>query len=238
MSRIRPLVAMRAMRQARNDPDDTAVAIQVIAALAGNSTRRHFRRFKRSPRGARILRERQDLYPILTDKERLLAMPPGSLGRTIIDWFIREGISTEGLVGASRAAAAALGNEVDANAEEEIYISRLRNLHDVFHVLAGYDRDIHGEVGVLAFTVAQAYNHGIAYLVCDAVRRAGWRSDLGKLAREGYRRGRRAKPLVEQDWETLFERPLDEVRAELGVGSPPIYTQQRSAGAPSLAPAP
>ena len=234
MARIRPLVAMRAMKKARENPDDTAVAIQVIGALTGNSGRRDFKRFKRSPRGAQVLREKRDLYDILTDKERLLAMPPGSLGRTIIDWFIRENISTEGLAQASEAAAQALGNRREVSADEQVYGTRLRNLHDVFHVLAGYDRDLRGEVGVLAFTLAQSYNRGVAYLVFQAVRRSGWNSELGKLARQGYRRGRSARPLVEQDWAALFERPIDEVREELGVGPPPVYEQLRSAGAPAL----
>jgi ubiquinone biosynthesis protein Coq4 len=66
------------------------------------------------------------------------------------------------------------------------------------------------------------------------VRGAGWNSELGKLARQGYRRGKRAKPLLEEDWEALFERPIDEVREQLGVGPPPVYEQLRSAGAPAL----
>ncbi len=32
----------------------------------------------------------------------------------------------------------------------------------------------------------------------------------------------------------LFERPIDEVREELGVGEPPDYEQLRSMGAPAL----
>ncbi len=234
MARVRPLLAMRAMKEVRENPDDTAAGIQVIGALSGNSGRRQFRRFRRSPRGAEILRQKRDLYDILTDKERLLAMRPGSLGRTIIEWFIRENISTEGLARASEAAANALGSRREVSADEQVYGTRLRNLHDVFHVLAGYDRDLRGEVGVLAFTIAQAYNRGIAYLVFQAVRRSGWNSELGKLARQGYRRGKNAAPLVEQDWGALFERPIDEVREELGVGQPPVYEQLRSAGAPAL----
>ncbi|MCP4006581.1 MAG: hypothetical protein GY725_20575 [bacterium] len=235
MARMRPLVAMRAMKKARQNPDDTALAIQVIGALSGNSSKRHFKRFKSSARGAQILRDKCDLYDVLTDKERLLAMPEGSLGRTLIEWFIREGISTEGLAQASAEAAEVLGDRgVTTSDEEHVYGSRLRNLHDVYHVLAGYDRDLHGEVGVLAFGIAQTYNRGIAYLVFQAVRRAGWNSELGKLARQGYRRGKRAKPLAEQDWAALFERPIDVVREELEVGPPPVYEQLRSAGAPAL----
>ncbi len=229
---IRPLVALREMAKLREDPDDTAAAIRVIAALSGNSTRRGVKRLQRSVRGARILREKQDLYDLLTAHERLKAMAPGTLGRTIVDWFDRENISTQGLVQASEAATQ--GEERGINEDEQVYLSLVLNLHDVFHVLAGYDRDLRGESAVLAFGVAQSYNHGVAYLVLDALRYEGWNSAGSKLIREGYRRGRRAERLLEQDWEALFERPIDEVRNELGVGDPPVYEQLRSAGAPAL----
>lgn len=230
--RIHPLRARRAMRALRKDPDDTAAAIRVIMALSGNSGRRDFERFRRTARGTRILREKTDLFEVLTDRERLEAMPPGSLGRAIIDWFKRENISTQGLALASEAAREGENEKLDD--AEELYRVRLRNLHDVFHVLAGYDRDLRGESAVLAFTLAQNYNRGIAYLVWNALREEGWNSPGGKLIRDGYRRGKRAKRLVEQDWEALFERPIDQVRRELGVGEPPVYDQLRSAGAPAI----
>ncbi|MCP3984973.1 MAG: hypothetical protein GY723_11325 [bacterium] len=231
-NRLHPLVARRAMRALRQDPDNTAAAIQVIGALSGDSGRRAFRRFQRSPQGERILREKQDLFDVLTDHERLHAMPEGSLGRTIVDWFERENISTAGLAQASAAARDGAVREIGA--DEAIYGLRMRNLHDVFHVVAGYDRDLRGEAAVLAFTVAQSFNMGVAYLVWSALRASGWNSEGGRLIRQGFRRGKRAKQLVEQDWEALFERPIDEVREELGVGAPPIYEQLRSAGAPAL----
>lgn len=230
--RTHPLIARRAMRALRADPDDTAAAIRVIAALSGNSGRRDFLRFKRSARGTRILRDNEDLFDVLSDEDRLEALPVGTLGRTIVDWFRREGISTAGLAQASEAAAD--GSEPRGDEAEQIYRTRLRNLHDVFHVLAGYDRDLRGESAVLAFSIAQNYNRGIAYLVLDALREEGWNSAGGKLIREAYRRGRRAKRLVEQDWQALFERPIDDVRSELGVGPPPLYEQLRSARAPAL----
>ncbi|MFQ5697390.1 MAG: Coq4 family protein [Myxococcota bacterium] len=233
-NRIRPLVARRAMRALRQNPDDTAQAIQVIGALSGGSSQRLFKRFQRSRAGQQILREKRDLYAILSDVDRLRAMPEGSLGQTIGEWFAREKIGAEGLAKASEAAAAALGAR-DRNEEERVFGSRLLNLHDVFHVLAGYDRDMRGEMGVLAFTLPQTHNLGIAYLVWSALRGAGWRSEMGRLIRQGFVRGLRAKWLLDQDWETLFERPIDEVREQLGVGAPPVYEQLRSAGAPPLA---
>ncbi|MCP3983114.1 MAG: hypothetical protein GY723_01920 [bacterium] len=229
---IRPLVALREMRTLREDPDDTAAAIRVVAALTGNSDRRSLKRLQRSEKGARILRERLDLHDVLTDHDRLKGMSPGSLGRTIVDWFERENISTEGLVQASESA---MGNASQGlSGDEQVYYSRALNLHDVFHVVAGYDRDLRGESAVLAFTIAQDYNHGLAFLALEGLRQEGWNSPGGKLIRDGYRRGRRAKWLLEQDWEKLFERPIDEVRDELGVGAPPVYEQLRSSRAPAL----
>jgi ubiquinone biosynthesis protein COQ4 len=35
--------------------------------------------------------------------------------------------------------------------------------------------------------------------------------------------------LADTDWEALLALPVDEVRARLGVGAPPVYTPRRSA---------
>ncbi len=228
-------LARRAMEVLAENPDDTAQAIVAIAAMSGNSNERLFKRFKKSPRGQQILDERRDLYGILCDRERLLSMAEGSLGRTICEWFVRENISAEGLAGASEAAAAQFPDRPAERGEEaRVFGLRLRNLHDVFHVLTGYDRDLRGEIAVLAFTVPQTWSTGIAYLVWRSFWRNGWNSEPCRLIRQGLRRGLRAKWLIDQDWESLFEQPIDEVRERLGIGAPPLYEQLRSAAAPPL----
>jgi len=229
-------LAKRALEVLAENPDDTAQAIVVIAAMSGNSNERLFKRFKKSRRGQQILDDRCDLYELLCDRERLLAMPEGSLGRTLCEWFIRENLSAEGLAGASEAAAEQFpdGRLVNPSEEAKVFGSRLLNLHDVFHVVTGYDRDMRGEIAVLAFTVPQTWNTGIAYLVWKSLINNGWNSEPGRLIRQGLRRGLRAKWLVDQDWETLFEQPIDAVREQLGVGPPPVYEQLRSAAAPAL----
>ncbi len=228
-------LARHALEVLADNPDDTAQAIVVIAAMSGNSNERLFRRFKRSPKGKKILEERRDLYDLLCDRERMLAMPKGSLGRTICEWFIRENISAEGLAGASEAASEQFPDRPsNLGAEAKIFGSLLLNLHDVFHVLTGYDRDMRGEIAVLAFTLPQTWNTGIAYLIWRSLVGNGWNSEPGRLIRQGLRRGLQAKWLVDQDWETLFPLPIDVVRERLGIGTPPVYEQLRSAAAPPL----
>jgi ubiquinone biosynthesis protein COQ4 len=234
VNRMRPLEARRAMRALIANPDDTAQAFRVIAALSGSSGHRQLRRFRRSPSGSRILRERSRLIDILGDAERMRAMPAGSLGAAVRDFYAAEQLSSAGLADASEAAFSA-GGPRELGEDEAFFGERLRDLHDIFHVLTGYGRDLRGEAAVLAFTVPQTRNPGVGYIVFSALRRAGFRSEMGRLIRQAFRRGRRAAWLPGQDWEHLLERPLDEVRAALRIGPPPAYEEVRSEGAPAVA---
>ncbi len=51
-NRLHPIVANRALRALRANPDDTTQGIVAIAAMTGNSNQRLFTRFKKSPKGA------------------------------------------------------------------------------------------------------------------------------------------------------------------------------------------
>ena len=226
--------ARNAMEALARDPDDTAQAIRAIGAMSGSSPERCFKRFADSEGGARILREQRELYDVLADMDRLGAMPEGSLGRAIHDFYTVEELSAAGLKGASEEAAGEQGYFA-GNDDRARFARRLRELHDVFHVLTGYGRDMRGEIACLAFTFSQTKNTGIGYVALRVLRGAGWNSEMGKLIRQAYWRGRRARWLIDQNWEALLERPLDALREELGVGPPPDYEPLRSAGAPALA---
>lgn len=231
---IRLRDARRAMSALLANPDDTGQAFKVIAAMSGSSGRRLFERFRRSPMGTRILVEKRDLVAQIGDLDRLRTMPDGSLGRAIAEFYTTEQLSAQGLVAASEAGFGEATSMQDVSEEERIFRARLRDLHDVFHVLTGYGRDLLGEVAVLSFTLAQTRNPGIAFIVITVLMRAGPRSEPGRLIRQGFRRGLRAVWLLDQDWEALLPRPIDELRDELSLGPPPVYVPVRSAGAPAL----
>ncbi len=228
--RIRPLDAIRAIRALIRNPDDTARVFDVIDALSGATGDRLYQRFRRTEVGSRLLEERPDLLARLSDREALRALPSGTLGRHYADFMSREQISADGLVEASEHTRDALPPE------RRWFADRLRDMHDLWHVVTGYERDLLGEASLLAFTYAQTRNPGIGAIVATAWWRAGrFSPEARRLIGEGYRRGRGAAWLPGQPWEELLALPLEEARTRLAVGAPPVYEQQRSEGAPALA---
>jgi ubiquinone biosynthesis protein COQ4 len=231
-NRIRPLDALRAIRALLRDPDDTAQVFRIVDALSGRTRDRVFRRFRATPTGARILQERRSLLKCLSDRDALLTLPAGSLGRSYADFVTREQLSADGLAAASAESGAAAAEDPDRRLVGE----RLRDMHDLWHVVTGYGRDLVGEAALLAFTFAQIRNPGIGFIVAVAWLRA--RGDFAParaLLRQGFQRGRSAAWLPGADWEALLSQPLAEVRRALRVGDPPVYTALRSSGAPTLA---
>ncbi len=229
--RIRPLDALRAIRALIRNPDDTALVFEIIEALSGKSRTRIFDRFRATESGQRLLAARPNLLAQLTDRESLLALPAGTLGRTYGEFMSREQISADGLVEASED-----WLRLDIPADRRWFADRLRDTHDLWHVVTGYGRDLIGEASLLAFTYAQTRNPGIGFIVAVAYSKArGINRPARRLLREGYRRGRRAAWLPGVEWEALLAQPLARVREQLGVGEPPVYEQFRSEGAPALA---
>jgi ubiquinone biosynthesis protein COQ4 len=227
--RIRPLAAWRALRALLADPDDTSQVFRIVEALSGRTGERTYARFHRDETGARILRERRSLLDTLTDREALLALPPGSLGRCYAEFTAREQISADGLVDASRAR----GDVLDP--DRRLVFDRLRDQHDLWHVVTGYGRDLLGEAALLAFSFAQTRNPGIGLIVAVAFWKARHNREFRALLRGGWRRGRRAAWLPAADWEALLALPLDDVRRRLRVEVAPTYEGLRSPGAPELA---
>ena len=104
----------------------------------------------------------------------------------------------------------------------------MRDSHDLWHVAAGYETDILGELAVLALTVSQTGNRALLAIVAGGYaltyRVRDPRAASGRqLIREAFRRGRRAAWLPAVDWEALLARDLTEVRAELRLTDTPRY---------------
>lgn len=228
---IRPVEALVALRRLLRDPEDTHQAFRVVRALDGRQAARFLGCFRASPDGARMLRERPSLLARLLDREALRALPEGSLGRAYLTFVEREGISADGLVEVS-----ATGDRILSDPDFGFLADRMRDSHDLWHVVTGYQTDLIGEASVLAFTAAQTESPGTALLVAGGfVRSFGFRDRAGRTARAqiraAWQRGKRAGWLPAAPWEALLTRPLDEVRLRYGLGAPPVYEPFRVADA-------
>jgi ubiquinone biosynthesis protein COQ4 len=213
--------ASRALGRLIDDPERTEQVFELIEALAGNSGERLFQRFLRQPNGPRLLREKPALLATLRDLPALESLPEGSFGRAYAA-FMREGeLRAEGLLEASEQAERE-GREQPIDPERDWFYARLRDMHDLWHVLTGYGRDVAGEAANLAFTHAQTRNRGVGVIVLAAVVLGPKTLDLGwpRYLWRAWRRGQRAALLCAARYEELLPLPLDEARRRLSVSPP------------------
>jgi ubiquinone biosynthesis protein COQ4 len=100
---------------------------------------------------------------------------------------------------------------------------RIRQTHDIWHTLAGFDTDPAGEVGLQGFYFAQFANGQSALIVVGAILKSILARRYGELEGfidafcRGYRNGRRAAPLLGMKWEELWQEPLAELRRRYAI---------------------
>jgi len=83
------------------DNDDTTQVFKIVDALRGRSDLRNVERMRGSAIGRAILAERRSLLDVLANRERLRALPEGSLGRIYLAFMEREGLTADGLAAAA-----------------------------------------------------------------------------------------------------------------------------------------
>jgi ubiquinone biosynthesis protein COQ4 len=216
--------AGRALSALMKNPDDLPQVFTLIDSMSGTAPHRLVRGLRRSKTGARILRDRPDIVPTLADREGLRALPEGSLGRAYLAFVEAEGISPEGIREASVAGKMRSNESLDLAFAHQ----RMRDTHDVWHAATGYKGDVVGEVALLAFTLAQHWNTAVAMIIVAGILKGLNRGETHVIV-DGYRRGRKAAWLPGVEWESLLARPVEEVREELSLGAPPVYTPVRTA---------
>ena len=215
--------AGRALATLLRDPDDLPQVFTLIESLSGFAPHRLLLNFRRSEAGVRLLREQLDIVPRLTDRDALRALPGGSLGRGYLAFIESEGITPEGIRAASLE-----GYTHGARPDSFAYLhQRMRDTHDLWHAATGYRGDVLGELSLLAFTLAQNWNAGVALIIVAGLIKGFGQGDTSVVL-DGYRRGRAAAYLPTQDWEALLALPLSEVRARLHLGETPVYTAVRT----------
>ena len=221
---MRPLAAFRAMRRLLNDREDTSQVFVITSSLRGKSSLRGTQRLRRTEAGRAVLAENRSLLPVLCDRAALARLPAGSLGRAYYEFVTREDISAEGLVEASL-----VQKKFPApTADEQLFRERVRDMHDLCHVLTGYGRDPLGETCLVAFTYAQILSLGLAVITLLGtikISKAVPNAPVRLAVLEAWRHGRAAAWLAGEDVEAMMREPLEELRTRLGIAPPERYRE-------------
>lgn len=162
-----------------------------------------------------LLKERY-LAPI-PDMAALRALDIGTLGRAFATHIDDNGLDVNKL----RESAFIEAHARDG-ADQGFLAERGFQLHDLFHVLTGYDSSALGEVGVVSFTAAQTMSPYPTFIMTTRpLQMALYEPDLLPFVMdtvaEGWMRGRRADMLIGIRWEDHWAEPLEELRVRHGL---------------------
>ena len=160
------------------------------------------------PEIAAIAQEKY-LAPI-PDIDRLLQCHPGSLGHTYATYISTSGFDP------------AFYRSMSIDDDTSYLLLRLRQTHDIWHVVTGFSTDVPGEPGLKAFELAQTRRTMAGILMAGGFLKCLLQTPteldvlLDNLAR-GYRMGTKAKSLLAQKWELGWNKSLADWRSELEI---------------------
>jgi len=213
--------ALKALRRLLSDKDDTVQVFEIMRALNGGTSAKNYPRLLETTEGGRIAYEHVELAPLLMDQAWLDSFAPGTVGAAYRDFIRSENFSAEGLAEISRLRQTRIEEPHPYN----WFGRRIRDTHDIWHILSGYHRDGLGEACLVAFSFAQTRGLGWAAIALGAgfkALREGHRS-AARAIWQGYRRGKTAKWLPGEDAVRLMSEPLDAARRRLNIAPPTIY---------------
>lgn len=218
--------AWRHFKELVKDKEDTSQVTPIFEALPWRGVYKAALAFLQTERGQAIRKSEPSLVTLLDDHASLRKLPEGTLAHAYCDFMEREGLSAQGLV-----------DELDKNRPAHMYwddqvswyFNRLRDTHDLMHVLSGFGRDALGEQCVLAFTYSQ--QPALAHLflgyagALEIAKRKSVPVPVFRAVREAQKMGKACPRLVETSITELLAMPLEEARRHLNISAPKYYNQ-------------
>ena len=219
----------RAWRHFKNlvkDKENTAEVAPIFESLPWTGAYEAAKKFLMSERGKAIYASEPCLVEILDDHGSLRKLPAGSLAHVYCDFMEREGLSAQGLVDELNKYRPA---DMYFNDQVDWYFRRMRDTHDLLHVLTGFGRDALGEQCVLAFTYSQqpALAHlflGYAGAV-EIAKHKTVKVPVFRAVREAQKLGKVCPRLVEMPIRELLAMQYEDARRHLGMSEPRYYRQ-------------
>lgn len=198
----------------------------MVAALGETTGEPFLRRLRdimlRDKDGREVLKKRPVINTSTVSMEWLKSLPRTTFGRTYVDWLDAEGVSPD-----TREPVRFIDD-----LELAYVMQRHRECHDFYHTLTGMPTSVEAELALKWFELANA-RLPVALLSAIFGPLALKGSERIRLFRHyvpwAFRCGSSAKPLICVKWEELWERELEQVKAELGIFSPPHIPEAEAA---------
>lgn len=226
--------AFDAIRILLNNGDDTTQVFRIMRALNVGNAPRNYARFIATAEGGRMAYERVELAARFSNPDYVARFAPGTVGAAYRDFLATTGYSADGLVEVSKVI-----SEDELPHPYAWFGRRIRDTHDIWHVLNGYKADESlGEAALVAFSYAQVGGLGWAFIGgAAALKSISVTGNLlfAKAVWEGYRRGRKAAWLAAEDYEKLLHEPIDAARQRLGLTPPVAYLKAQRELGPAMA---
>ena len=223
---LRPLKAWHHFRELLKDKENTEEVFHIFESLPWKGMRPAAEKFLQSERGKAIRASEPYLPAILDDHAALRCMPAGSVAHAYCDFMEREGLSAKGLVDEFERFN---NGRYDFNDQFAWYLNRLRDTHDLLHILTGYGRDALGEACVLAFTYSQQPSPAHLFIAYSAglnmKKTLKSKAPVLHAVREGQKLGKACPRIIETPIRELLAMQVDEARAKLGITPTRYYAQ-------------
>ncbi len=221
-SRKRPIKAFGHFRKLVADKEDTTQVFHMVDCLPSKKFYALAQDFCGSDLGQSLMETDSNLAEFLDDHKTLMAMPAGSVAHAYVEFMRREGLSAAGLV--AEQDRAGRKRYVD---QLQWMSDRLRDTHDLYHVLTGYGRDALGEQCVLGFSGKQYHGLMDNFLSwaggLEMKRTVKVPAPILSAILQAKRTGKAAQPIYAQNIKQLLAEPLDVARARLGIPTPYQY---------------
>ena len=170
-------------------------------------------RIEQDEAGHALLRDQPRIDKKHVDFAALAQLPDGTLGREYVRFLDDNGITPD-----------AFEKAPEVGDERASYIMlRMRQTHDLWHVLTGYTPDVRGEILLQAFTYSQTRApSALIIALFGTVRWAFKWPNQHKALREAFARGNATSFLATFRWEDHWSTPVSELRTLLEC--PPLRT--------------
>lgn len=191
------------------DPEHTESVFDIEDGLAHiEATRLAMKYVRLDDDVARLMDERH--LARMPDIDSLSRCPEGSLGWSFARHITGHGFDPD------------YYRKIEVKTDEEWVLMRMRQNHDLWHVVTGIGTDPIGELALKAFELAQTRRPMAAVITSGGVLRYLIKEpeQLDRVLEgiaHGYSLGRAAKPFLAQKWEEAWDRPLATWRTLVGV---------------------